>query len=119
MSVGVGQLAMTPTTLSSDWKWQVGQMPQGSWLYGTEVAYKGYFHHNPFYLFALSGQISLLVIISSFRLFVFWQMNQPTGTNAWPDSWSLNILLDGIDCFFLLVVCSVKKNKKNFKKNLP
>uniref|UniRef100_A0A3Q3XBC8 IF rod domain-containing protein n=1 Tax=Mola mola TaxID=94237 RepID=A0A3Q3XBC8_MOLML len=44
---------------------------------GTEVEYKGYFHRNPFYQFALNNPI---------HIFCLWRMNQPTGTSAWPDS---------------------------------
>lgn len=47
MAVGVRQLMMTLTALSSDCKWQMGQMPQGSWLYGTELHIRAIFTITP------------------------------------------------------------------------
>lgn len=56
-AVGVRQLMMTVTALRSDCKWQVGPMPQRSWLYGTdgtESHPRAIFIITPFYRFALN-----------------------------------------------------------------
>lgn len=58
-------------------------------------AYKGYFQHNSLSHFAPRRFASALLITVTPFCFSRWQMNQSTGANAWPDSWSLNIFWMG------------------------
>lgn len=87
-AVGVRQLTVTPTTLSSGWKWQVGgNKGLGAGLRICPIALTADFTLN-FLLLLASGS---------------------TCMNAWSDSWSLNISLDGIDFLF---ACAFDRNLK-------
>lgn len=85
-AVGVRQLTVTPRTLSSGWKWQVGgNKGLGAGLRICPIALTADFTLN-FLLLLASGS---------------------TCMNAWSDSWSLNISLDGIDFLF---ACAFDRN---------